>query len=46
MTLEEKSKIYQLKKEGYLWAVIDRCTQIMVVNQVMLLSNESGVFFR
>ena len=32
MTLEEKSKIYQLKKEGYHWAVIDSCTQIMAVN--------------
>lgn len=45
MTLEEKSKIFQLKKEGYLCAVIGNFTQITAVNQARLLPNESGVFF-
>ena len=43
MVLKSNSLIYTAFK--YLWAVIDSYTQIMAVNQVRLLPNESGVFF-
>ena len=42
--IRRKKKNLSIKKEGYQWAVIDSCTQIMAVNQVRLLLNESGVF--
>ena len=33
-----------IENKKNLWVVIDSCTQIMVVNQVRLPHNESGVF--